>query len=69
MFHLASYEKDGIEYFSNGRKAWKDIYLKTGDALKADKISNFQVYPANVLDYKLNYLKKNKLNLFQVDPK
>jgi len=69
MFHFATYEQGGVEYFSRGRKAWRDAYLKTGDSFKANEISNFRVYPVDVLENKLRYLKDKKLNLFTSESK
>lgn len=49
------------------KKSWKECYLQYEDIGKCNQLTGFQVYPnpeATKLEWKLNYLKKNKLNLF-----
>jgi len=56
-----------VNYYSEGRRAWKAAYLKTKDEVKANELSNFCVYPAPRLKERLQFLEKNRLNLFNPD--
>jgi hypothetical protein len=53
----------GANWYSEGRRSWKDAFLKTHDEGEANRISNFSVYPAP-LGERLRYLEDHKLNLF-----
>lgn len=52
---------------SEGKIAWKNAYFEFENISKADEIAKFKIYPypdRTKLKEKLNYLKKNKLNLY-----
>ena len=56
-----------MKRFRDGKEAWKRNYLHTGKITRADKLSDFKIYPnpkATKLSKKLNFLKRRKLNLF-----
>jgi hypothetical protein len=61
------YPKDiaECELFHDGRQAWKTAYLEDHDESKADRTSGFAIYPnPNTITDRLEYLRKNRLNLF-----
>ncbi|KAB8143369.1 hypothetical protein F8S13_10145 [Chloroflexia bacterium SDU3-3] len=56
-----------VNFYAKGKEKWKACYLVLENAEDCDKASGFPIYPNNAntrLDYKLNYLKSNNLNLF-----
>jgi hypothetical protein len=56
---------DNVNWFHNGRLAWKEAYLKTGDEMEANRLSGFRVYPdPGAITERLDYLRRHKLNLF-----
>ena len=61
--YLQPIERGAITYYSEGKKAWKEAYLKTHDQIKAEQASDFPIYPGRIPE-RLEYLKKEKLNLF-----
>jgi hypothetical protein len=64
-FSLVS-RKD-MKRIAEGKREWKAAYLKSEDITKATELSGFEIYPLEKkeeLALKLDYLKKNKLNLF-----
>jgi hypothetical protein len=56
----------GINWFSEGKRAWKAAYLSTHDEAKADQIADFRIYPSP-LGPRLTYLEDRRLNLFLQD--
>jgi hypothetical protein len=63
---LRSDEVYGINWYSEGKRAWKAAYLSTHDEAKADQIANFHIYPFP-LGTRLTYLEDRRLNLFLPD--
>ncbi|HEY1792670.1 MAG TPA: hypothetical protein VGG34_07110 [Opitutaceae bacterium] len=61
--HFRADERIGVRWFTDGRRAWKAAYLKSGNEAQADADSHFQVYPGPLGD-RLQYLKDHRLNLF-----
>jgi hypothetical protein len=65
--HLTRYNRNGISYLRDGKRAWKSCYLKAEDIAACDKTTGFKVYPrpeATHMKEKLEYLKLYKLNLY-----
>ena len=56
-----------IDHYQSGRLAWKAAYLATGDMGKAGELTGFLIYPAVVLDERLEFLRAKRLNLFNPD--
>ena len=52
-----------VHWFSNGRREWKAVYLKTGNEALATKESGFHIFPIPIPN-RLNYLRQHHLNLF-----
>lgn len=53
--------------FADGKRAWSSCYKQTEDIAACDSARKFKIYPdaeRTRLKQKLDYLKKNKLNLF-----
>ena len=60
----ASYE---MEWFRKGKQDWKECYLKNENIQFCDQATGFKIYPvpeATRLKEKLDFLKRNKLNLY-----
>ena len=56
-----------MKFFANGKANWKIHYLQTDSIYKANQLSDFKIYPnpnRTQLKKKLEYLKKNNLNLY-----
>ena len=56
-----------MKRIAEGKREWKAAYLKSEDITKATELSGFEIYPLEKkeeLALKLDYLKRNKLNLF-----
>jgi len=69
--HLSQLDLDTIEHETNGKRAWRDCYLETEDVAGCDRRAEFAIHPRpgeTGLQAKLDYLKRNKLNLFAADP-
>jgi hypothetical protein len=61
----------GAEWYRKGKLAWADCYRKHEDIAFCDAAANFKIYPYPAktdLKRKLDFLKKNKLNLFSEPP-
>ena len=68
--HLSQLDLDTIEREANGKRAWRDCYLESEDVAGCDRRAEFVIYPrpgATGLKAKLDYLERNKLNLFAAD--
>jgi hypothetical protein len=62
-----------MEYYTNGKIAWKNCYLQLEDAEACNKKTKFWIYPTitmtsqrqiDAFHQKLDYIKKNHLNFF-----
>jgi len=54
-------------WYTDGKRAWVRCYRQTEDIAYCDSATNFKIYPAaerTHLKEKLDYLKRNRLNLF-----
>jgi hypothetical protein len=52
----------------DSKASWKSCYLQTHDTNTCDQMTNFKIYPAGeLLADRMEYLKKNHLNLFSND--
>jgi hypothetical protein len=54
-------------WFSDGKRAWADCYVRTEDIEYCDQATSFKIYPDpphTELKRKLDYLKARRLNLF-----
>lgn len=70
-FHMTRLDEDTVHRLSNGKSAWRSCYRQTEDIAGCDKAAGFMIYPrpeATGLKEKLDYLKRNKLNLYADDP-
>ncbi|MCI5208913.1 MAG: hypothetical protein D3910_08985 [Candidatus Electrothrix sp. ATG2] len=66
-FSVGDHNRAYAERFCQGKLQWKEAYLETENILSANRLSGFEIHPnpqATRLQGKLDYLKKNKLNLF-----
>src|SRR6202034_2695206 len=58
----------GAEWYTDGKRAWAECYLRTENISECDKSASFAIYPdpnqAPGLKEKLDYLKAHRLNLF-----
>ena len=69
--HLTALDEGTIARLSNGKRRWRSCYLRTEDIKGCDKAAGFMIYPrpeATRLKEKLDYLKREKLNLYAPDP-
>ena len=69
--HLTRLDRDTVNREANGKREWKACYLATADIAGCDRVAAFAIYPhpeATALQAKLDYLKRNQLNLFAGDP-
>ena len=58
-----------VNWFHDGREAWKAAYLKTHDETLANQLSSFPVYPVpGAITQRLQYLEEHHLNLFSGPP-
>jgi len=60
-------DKPSLAWYSNGKQAWKRCYLENENIEECDRAVEFKIYPVaegTHLKEKLDYLKKNKLNLY-----
>jgi hypothetical protein len=57
-----------MRWFSDGKRAWANCYVRTENIRYCDQSTNFAVYPLppeqTGLQQKLDYLKQHRLNLF-----
>jgi hypothetical protein len=56
-----------LQKMSDGRRAWRDCYLARHDIHECDALTHFQIYPhpeATRLQEKLDFLERNRLNLY-----
>ena len=66
-FPLREGDSTMMKYVSWGKSDWKTIYLVMEDVERATSETNFRIYskPEKIhLKQKLEYLKKNRLNLY-----
>jgi len=64
----ARIELSHFKYYFQGKKLWKECYLKKEDIALCTKETGFQIHPQSEnLDFKqkLDYLKRKKLNLYK----
>ena len=64
---LSRSDKGTLRWLSSGKQAWRACYLQSEDIARCDAVSRFPVYPnpeAVHLKEKLEYLKRNQLNLY-----
>ncbi len=55
-----------VNWFHNGRLAWKEACLKTGDPVAANQSTSFSIYPRpEAIKGRLEYLREHRLNLFE----
>lgn len=62
-----SAERRTLRWYHDGKSSWRSCYLSQKDIAACDHQTNFWVYPsaeATHLKEKLDYLERNKLNLF-----
>jgi len=64
---LRDYEASGANWYSDGRRAWKEEYLRTRDEAGAARAAHFPIYPAP-LGERLKFLEDRNLNLFHDSP-
>ncbi len=63
---LSTAEKQSINWYRQGKKAWVECYLKHHDIEFCNKTANFKVYPENErIVSKLKFLEKKNLNFFK----
>jgi hypothetical protein len=68
--HLTRLDRDTINQLSIGKRDWRSCYLRTESIESCDRTTGFMVHPrpeATGLKEKLDYLKRNKLNLYSDD--
>ena len=56
-----------VAWLSNGKRNWRDCCLRTEDIANCNRATGFQIYPqpdATQLKEKLEFLKRNHLNLY-----
>lgn len=66
-FPMRESDSEALKLSYQGKSDWKTIYLVTEDIETATRESDFRIYPAPEdihLKQKLEYFKKNKLNLY-----
>ena len=69
--HLTRLDEFTMSQISNGKRVWRECYLQTEDIARCDKATKFPICPpqeAAKLKERLDYLKRNKLNLYANDP-
>jgi len=67
LLPIGSYDQPIIDWYSIGKNRWKTCYLEYEDIEYCDQTTGFQIYPnaeGTNLDWKLDYLKQNHLNLY-----
>jgi hypothetical protein len=57
---------DNIKYLTEDKASWKTCYLKYEDIDQCNDLTHIQIYPGKAQEFqgKLDYLKKNHLNLY-----
>ena len=68
--HLTRLDRDTINQLSLGKRDWRSCYLRTGSVESCDRATGFMIHPrpeATGLEEKLDYLRRNRLNLFAGD--
>jgi len=66
-FPLRAVDLNTLKWYTEGKTKWKAVYLKTEDIEMATRAAKFPIYPIpenTFLKQKLEYLKKEKLNLY-----
>ncbi|KUG21640.1 hypothetical protein ASZ90_008603 [hydrocarbon metagenome] len=66
-FPLRAADLNTLKWYMEGKTKWKTVYLNTEDIEMATRAANFSIYPVpenTFLKQKLEYLKKEKLNLY-----
>ncbi|MFA5322216.1 MAG: hypothetical protein WC373_06025 [Smithella sp.] len=66
-FPLREADCNTLKWFAESKTIWKAVYLQTENIETATRAANFPIYPApdrTHLKQKLEYLKKEKLNLY-----
>lgn len=56
-----------VSKMTDGRRAWRDCYLRRHDIHECDALTHFPIYPhpeATHLQDKLDFLEQNRLNLY-----
>ena len=57
----------GADWYTDGKRAWVECYLRTENISECDKSADFVIYPhpdQTGMKEKLDYLKARQLNLF-----
>jgi hypothetical protein len=70
-FYLTPLDEGAVSRLSSGKRRWAGCYLKTGDVEGCEATAVFKIYPdpaATGLREKLDFLKRNGLNLYAEDP-
>jgi hypothetical protein len=66
-FPLREADRNTLNWYMEGKTHWKTSYLQTEDIKAATRAANFPIYPSPELTHlkqKLEYLKREKLNLY-----
>ena len=69
--HLTGADADTVARLSRGKREWKRCYVATESIAGCDRATGFVIYPrpeATGLAAKLDYLKRNQLNLYADAP-
>jgi hypothetical protein len=69
--HLSRQDEAAMAWVSNGKRAWRNCYLETEDIAGCDRATRFKIYPrpeATGLKQKLDFLERNRLNLYAGEP-
>lgn len=61
---LRANDIQSVNWYSNGRRAWKSSYLAHHDLQRAEKDASFPAYPSPIIAGRLQFLEKHRLNLF-----
>lgn len=70
-FPLREADRSTLKWYYEGKTKWKAVYLQTENIETATRAANFTIYPSpeqTRLKQKLEYLKKEKLNLYLDTP-
>jgi len=65
---LRAVDRITAEWLSQSKKQWKHHYLQSGNIEQSNRVTQFKIYPnadRTNLEDKLQFLKSNRLNLFQ----
>jgi hypothetical protein len=69
---MDDHDRMAANWVSNGKRAWRECYLKRHDVQGCNVLAGFEIYPGDdkgQLQRKLDFLERNHLNLFaESDP-